>query len=262
METARISAVTHEPLPPDPRQDDREYLLRKLADAQRMAVLGELLSTTTHEFNNLLTTILNYAKLALRYQDDPVARDKSLRKIVMAGERGARITSTILAGARNRSADFQSTDLGGLVEDVLILLERELSRYRIRVDFQKDPVPPIRGIGNQLQQVLMNLLVNARQAMLQGGEVRIRMAHEPGSPFVDLMIRDTGTGIPQDKIRQIFEPFYTNKTGPDETGKGGTGLGLSACRDIIQAHQGRIRVESTVGLGTCFTLRLPVWTSP
>ena len=244
---------------PSPALSEIDLLKSRLHESQRLAVLGELLSTTTHEFNNVLTTILNYAKLALRYKDDPAARDNALKKILAAGERGARITSTILAGARNRSADFAATDLIRLLDDVLVLLERELTRYRIRIDFQRVMVPPVRGIGNQLQQVFINLLINARQAMPNGGEVRISLQHDAANGLVDLCLRDTGSGIPPDKIRQIFEPYYTSKAGPDETGKGGTGLGLASCSDIIKAHQGRIRVDSTLGVGTAFTIRLPVW---
>jgi signal transduction histidine kinase len=236
--------------------DDLRVRMREL---QSMAVLGELLSTTTHEFNNVLTTILNYAKLAIRYKDDAAASENALRKILAAGERGAKITSTILATARNRSPDYAPTDLSQMVEDALVLLERELMRYRVRVDFQRAEVPRVRGVGNQLQQVLINLLVNARQAMPHGGEVRITLRHDEQNRLVELSIRDTGSGIPADQLRHIFEPYFTSKSGPDETGKGGTGLGLAACSDIIKAHQGRIRVESTVGIGTAFTIRLPVW---
>ena len=85
------------------------------------------------------------------------------------------------------------------------------------------------------------------QAIGEGGEVRIRLCRDPETGMVELMVRDSGDGIPQDKLPRIFEPFYSTKTGPDASGKGGTGLGLSACRDIIEAHRGRIRVESTVG---------------
>ena len=106
--------------------------------------------------------------------------------------------------------------------------------------------------------MLLNLLINARQAMPSGGRVLIRLEHDAAADMVDLVVRDTGCGIPADKLPRIFEPFFTTKSGPDETGKGGTGLGLASCRQIIEAHRGRIRVESTVGKGTQFTIKLPV----
>jgi signal transduction histidine kinase len=126
------------------------------------------------------------------------------------------------------------------------------------VDKQFQPIPEAMVCSNQIQQVLLNLLINARQAMPGGGRVLIRLAHDAESNTVDLVVRDYGCGIPADKITKIFDPFYTTKSGPDASGKGGTGLGLSLCKDIIEAHHGRIRVDSTPGKGTAFTLKLPV----
>lgn len=232
-------------------------LKRQLLDAQRMSALGELVGTTTHEFNNVLMTIINYAKMGLRNRED-ATRDKALQRILSAGERAATITQTILSMARNRSADFEPTDLEQLVAESLVLLERELSKYRVTVDFQADEVPRVMVHGNQIQQIILNLLINARQAMADGGEVQIRITRDPSEPFVQLRVRDNGCGIPQDKLYRIFEPYFSTKSGPDASGKGGTGLGLSSCRQIIEAHRGRIRVESSVGKGTAFTIRLPV----
>jgi signal transduction histidine kinase len=117
----------------------------------------------------------------------------------------------------------------------------------------------VRAVGNQIQQVLLNLMTNARQAMPGGGELILRVSHDAADGLVDLMVRDTGSGIPREQLPKIFDRFFTTKTGPDATGKGGSGVGLSACRDIVEAHHGRIRVESTVGKGTAFIVRLPVW---
>jgi signal transduction histidine kinase len=231
-------------------------LQQQLAQTQKLAVLGELLSTTTHEFNNVLMTILNYARLGLRHKDE-ATRDKALDKILAASQRAAKITSSILAAARNRSNNFEPTSLRQIVEDALVLLDRELAKYRITVESQIADVPDVLAIGNQVQQVLLNLLINARQAMPSGGRILIRLDYDAAGGMVDLVVRDTGAGIPADKLPRIFEPFFTTENGPDETGKGGTGLGLSACRQIIEAHRGRVRVESTVGKGTQFTIKLP-----
>jgi signal transduction histidine kinase len=108
-----------------------------------------------------------------------------------------------------------------------------------------------------VQQVLMNLLTNARQAMPSGGQVIIRTADNAQTGTVDLSVRDTGPGIAMELLPRIFERGFSTKSGPDETGKGGAGLGLSACREMIEAQGGKIRVESAVGRGTQFTLRLP-----
>jgi two-component system NtrC family sensor kinase len=139
------------------------------------------------------------------------------------------------------------------------LLEREMQKYRISVDIDiAQDIPEISAIGNQIQQVLMNLLINARQAMSEGGQLVIKLKKNLQNNTVDLSVRDYGPGISQEKLRKIFDPFYSTKAGPDETGKGGTGVGLSTCKNIIEAHGGKIRVESSLGKGTCFTLMFPM----
>ena len=232
-------------------------LQQQLAHAQKLTALGELVSTTTHEFNNVLMTILNYSKMGMRHKDE-ATRDKALEKIFAAAQRAAKITSSVLAVARNRSGAFEPTDLKQIVTDTLVLMERELSKYRISLETQLNDVPEAQAIGNQIQQVLLNLLINARQAMPSGGRVLIKLEHDQAGGTVDLSVRDTGCGISAEKLPRIFEPFYTTKSGPDDSGMGGTGLGLSACRQIIESHRGRIRVESTPGKGTQFTIKLPV----
>lgn len=234
-------------------------LQQQLRQAQKLTALGELLGTTTHEFNNILTAVINYAKMGMRHHDQPT-RDKAFEKILTAGNRAAKVTASILGLARNRSDALEPTDLGPLVDDVLVLLERELTKYKVSVEKQFDPAPPALANGNQIQQVLINLLINARQAMPGGGRVILKLQHDRTANMVDLVVRDTGGGIPAEQLRRIFEPYFTTKSGPDASGKGGTGLGLSMCREIMEAHHGRIRVESTVGKGTAFTLKLPAAT--
>jgi len=232
-------------------------LKARLAESQKLTSLGELLGTTTHEFNNVLTTVINYAKMGMRHKD-AATRDKAFEKILAAGQRAAKISASVLALARRRSGRFEPTNLVELVEQCLILLERELSKYHIVVEKYFHPAPPAMVNPNQIQQVLLNLLINARQAMPSGGRVVIKIVHDPAEKTVDLTVRDTGCGIAPEHLPHIFDPFFTTKQGPDASGKGGTGLGLSMCREIIEAHRGRIRVESTVGKGTAFILRLPV----
>jgi signal transduction histidine kinase len=236
------------------RKIDR--LQQQLSQSQRLATIGELSSTTTHEFNNLLMTIINYAKLGIRHQD-AATRDKSLNKILDAANRASKVTQTILGLARNRSGQKEPTDLAALVQDTLVLLEKEMQRYRIAVETELDNTPPAIAEANQIQRVLINLLTNARQAIGEAGWVKIRLSHDVESKQVILMIRDSGPGIPAEQLPRIFEPFYSTKQGPDASGKGGTGLGLSSCREIIEDHHGKIRVESSVGKGTAFYLRLP-----
>jgi signal transduction histidine kinase len=222
-----------------------------------MAALGELASTTTHEFNNILTTIINYAKLGLRHKDE-ASRDKALTKILAAAVRAEKITNSVLGLARNRGHQRAPTDLAELVSQSLVLLEREMQKHRVQVELQTEPAPPALVSGNEIQQVLLNLLTNARQAMPRGGRVLIRIAPDAAAGTVDLTVRDTGSGIPADVLPRIFDRYFTTKTGPDASGLGGTGVGLATCREIVEAHQGRIRVESTVGVGTAFTIKLPI----
>jgi len=236
-------------------------LQQQLIEAQRMSALGELVGTTTHEFNNVLMTIINYAKLGLRNKDD-ATRDKALDKIMTAARRAEKITNSVLGLARNRKEEFAPTNLAQILEESLVLLEREMLKYRVAVHCQFADAPPVRAIGNQIQQVLLNLMTNARQAMPSGGELVLRITYDESAGAVDLTVRDSGSGIPREQLPKIFERFYSTKDGPDESGKGGTGVGLATCKDIIDAHQGRIRVESTVGKGTAFIIRLPVFKQP
>lgn len=252
------SPAVSQPVAPPSAQEQVAALRRELAQMQRMAALGELTGTTTHEFNNVLMTIINYAKLGLRHRDD-ATRDKALDKILSAAQRAERIVNSVLGMARNRSQDFAPTDLAALVDESLVLLEREMQKYRVRIVKEFAAVPAARAIGNQIQQVLLNLMTNARQAMPSGGVLTLRIEHAVNENLVDLTVRDTGEGIPRERLPRIFDRYYTTKKGPDSTGKGGMGVGLSTCRDIIQAHGGRVRVETVVGRGTAFTVRLPVW---
>ncbi|MBX3417959.1 MAG: sensor histidine kinase [Pirellulaceae bacterium] len=238
-------------------QEQIASLQQQLIEAQRASALGELVGTTTHEFNNILMTVMNYAKLGLRHQDQ-AARDRAFTKILQASERAAEITRSVLGMARNRKPNFEPTQLAELIREAMFLLEKEMQKYRIAVELEIHEVPKIPVIANQIQQVLLNLLINARQAMPNGGRLVVRLIQDTATQTVDLIVRDFGVGIPAESLKRIFDSYYTTKRGPDATGKGGTGLGLAACRNIVQVHQGKIRVESTVGKGTCFTIKLPM----
>jgi len=239
-----------------PMEQQIEQLKKQLEQMQKLTALGELVSTTTHEFNNVLMTVINYAKLGIAHKDT-ATRDKALDKILTAANRAAKITNGILGVARNRKPGREPTSLATLLDDCLLLLERELNKYRISVERYINDVPEAYVNANQIQQVLLNMVINARQAMRNGGRIVVKLTYDEKEDMIHLMIRDFGSGIPADKLPHIFDAFFSTKSGPDESGKGGTGLGLSMCREIIESHQGRIRVESTVKRGTAFTLMLP-----
>jgi signal transduction histidine kinase len=237
-------------------REEIESLQRQLLQSQRLCSLGALAASVAHEFNNILTTVINYAKLGLNNKDE-ASRTKSLEKILAAGERAAKITGGMLGFARSKSDERRATDIVQLVSEVLVLVEKDLSKHRVKLETRFRGRPQAVICATQVQQIILNLIINARQAMPKGGHLRVEVRASRDASMVEIIVADTGTGIPAEQLRHIFDPFYTTKDGPDDTGKGGTGLGLSICRDIIEAHNGRIRVESLVGRGTTFTVKLP-----
>ena len=240
--------------------EEVEALRGQLVALQRVSSLGVLAGGICHELNNALTPILNYAKLGLR-NPDPEYRRKAFEKILEGAQRAAAITGGVLGLARPRADRLEATDLVRLTEEVLLLVNKDMSKHRVQADFQAEGRPHARVIPAQIQQVLMNLIINARQAMPRGGVVQVRVAHDPTGRLAEIRVADNGVGIAPADLRRIFEPFFTTKTGPDSSGLGGTGLGLAVCRDIVEAHHGRLRAESRVGQGTTFTLRLPACAS-
>jgi signal transduction histidine kinase len=235
---------------------EADQLRQQLLQAQKLSSVGALASSVAHEFNNILTTIINYARLALRSTDE-VPRTQALEKILKGSQRAATIISSMLGFARNSSTQRAPTDLVNLVEEVLLLADKDLSKHRVHVEKKYHGRPQACVVPGQIEQVLLNLIINARQAMPRGGHLRVEVRENPHTQMVELSVADSGVGIPADRLRLIFEPFYTTKE-PDANGHGGTGLGLSVCRQIIEQHQGRIRVESLVGKGSTFTVKLPL----
>ncbi|MFL5340081.1 MAG: sensor histidine kinase [Gemmataceae bacterium] len=237
--------------------NETDQLRQQLLQAQRLSSVGALASSVAHEFNNILTTIINYARLGLRAENDLAARTQAFEKILKGGNRAATIVNSMLGFARNHSTQKQPTDLARLVEEVLLLTEKDLSKHRIQVETKFHDRPTAVVVPGQIEQILLNLVINARQAMPSGGRLRIDARSNLRSRMAEIRIADSGVGIAPDQLRLIFEPFYTTKA-PDEHGHGGTGLGLSVCRQIIEQHNGRIRVESLVGKGSTFTIKLPL----
>ena len=231
-------------------------LQQQLLQAQKLCTVGELASSITHEFNNILTTVINYAKLGLRHKDN-ATREKSLEKILQAGQRASRITTGMLSYARRGTDRREALNLIDLAQDVLVLVEKDLQIHRIRLQTHLEGIPIALVNASQIQQVLLNLIVNARQAMETGGTLTLIVRPNVETGLAEISVQDTGCGIPPETLRRIFEPFFTTKTA-DSHGQGGTGLGLSLARDVIESHHGRIRVESAMGQGTTFTLKLPL----
>jgi signal transduction histidine kinase len=235
---------------------ETEQLRQQLLQAQKLSSVGTLASSVAHEFNNILTTIINYAKLGIRAENE-AARLNALEKILKAGQRAAAITGSMLGFARKSTNRREVCDVVSLVEEVLVLTAKDLSKHHIEVETRFEGRPKASVVPGQIEQILLNLIINARQAMSRGGRLRVQVRENQEARLIEIRIADSGCGIPPEKLRLIFEPFYTTKE-PDAEGHGGTGLGLSVCRQIIEQHRGRIRVESLVGKGSAFTVKLPI----
>ncbi len=240
-------------------QEELEALRHRVIELQRVSSLGILAGSICHELNNALMPLLNYAKLGLRSNDQEF-RDRAFRKILEASQRAAGITGGILGLARPRGDRRSLTDLVRLTDEVILLVEKELRKHRVTLDYKIATGPRPFALTNpaEIQQVLLNLVINARQAMPEGGTLRLSVGTDPEGRWVELAVSDTGSGIAPEYLRRIFEPFFTTKNGPDASGLGGTGLGLSVCREIVEAHFGRLRAESHPGKGSTFTLILPL----
>lgn len=235
---------------------ETESLRQQLMRAQRLSSVGTLASSVAHEFNNILTTIINYSKLGLKPTATEASRLQALEKINKASQRAATIVGSMLGFARNQATTRELTDLVSLVEDVLTLCDKDLAKHQVQVEKRFSGRPKVPVVRGQIEQILLNLIINARQAMPRGGRLTIDIRENATSDMAEIHICDTGVGIPPDQLRMIFDPFFTTKD-PDDQGHGGNGLGLSVCRQIIEQHHGRIRVESVVGKGSRFTVKLP-----
>ncbi|QEH38586.1 Sensor protein ZraS [Aquisphaera giovannonii] len=244
-------------------REELNALRRQVVALQRISSLGVLAGGVFHELNNALTPIVNYAKLGLR-NPDPAYRERALLRIQEAGQRAAAIAGGMLGLSRpGRDPNHRAAvDLNRLVDEVVLLVGKDLARHKVRLEVQMPARPYARVNPAQIQQVLINLLINARQAMPAGGVVTLRVAPDASGRLAELSVTDRGVGIAPEDLRRIFEPFFSTKAGPDDSGVGGTGLGLAVCRDIVEAHHGRLRAESRLGRGSTFTLVLPACPPP
>ena len=225
-----------------------------MVQSEKLASLGQLASGMAHEIHNPLSIISGEAQLYLeRFKNKNQDVDEVLKSIIEECQRAADITRRILRFAKPAPSDFVAVDIKATVEESLTLAgyQTRLERIERIVRMAKD-LPKVRGNQNQLQEVILNLILNASQAMGKEGGKLILSVTSPNAQQVELRVEDTGPGIPAGKITKIFDPFYTTK----ETG---TGLGLFVSQRIIQAHGGSMDVQSKEGEGTCFTIRLPVW---
>jgi PAS domain S-box-containing protein len=236
----------------------------QLRQSQKMEAVGRLAGGVAHDFNNLLTIINGQARLLLEEPAAPDELQRGLEEVVRAGNRAAELTRQLLAFSRRQVLQPRLVDLNAVISETERMLRRLIGEDVELVVSLDAGLDPVMADAGQMAQVLMNLAVNARDAMPGGGRLRLESRNvrlqaplawsagrlEPGD-YVRLSVRDTGTGIEPDHLTRIFEPFFTTKG----VGKG-TGLGLSTVYGIVQQSGGVMRVESEVGRGTCFEIYL------
>lgn len=235
---------------------ERVELESQLSQADKLSSIGLLAAGVAHEVNTPLAVISSYAQmLSKQLQGDP-QKSGLMEKITRQTFRASEIVNNLLNFSRTSGTEFTSVDVTRIITDTLALLEHQFKMSKIKVqDELADHTPPIYGNVGRLQQVFLNLFLNARDAMPDGGTLRVATSN--GSN-VSVMVSDTGSGIAQEHIRRIYDPFFTTKTSPAEGQNRGTGLGLSVTYGIIQEHSGNIRVDSVAGQGTTFTLDFPM----
>lgn len=233
-------------------EQHRAEMEASLRHADRLATIGQLASGVAHELNEPLGNVLGFAQLALKAQDVPAQVRADLSRIAEAALRGREIIRKMLVFARQAPASKQPTNLNGVVEEAMFLLEAGCENPGVRFvrqlgaglpDLEADPV--------QIRQVVTNLVINAMQAIQAEGTVTVRT--EAGQDAVVLSVRDTGSGMTPEVLRRVFDPFFTTK----DVGQG-TGLGLAVVQGIVAGHGGTIDVESEPARGSVFSVRLPV----
>ena len=221
-----------------------------LRQAQKLEAVGTLAGGIAHDFNNLLTVIAGFTQLALSEVSDSSPTSENLKQVLSASDRAARLTKQLLAFSRKQVLKPSVIDLGAVIDDLAPMLRRLIGEHiNLAIDRQPEPARVLADRG-QLEQVIINLVVNARDAMPKGGSLTVRVRRTPEG--VIFVTKDDGMGIPEHVRERIFEPFFTTK----EQGKG-TGLGLATVYGIVQQSGGSIDVESDVGVGTTFTIILP-----
>lgn len=249
---------------------ERRHLEEQLRQAQKMESIGQLAGGVAHDFNNLLTVIHGHAALLLGDTDFNTKHHDALREIARASERAASLTRQLLAFSRKQPMQIREVDVNDAVSDITRMLQRVLGEP-ITLHCEYSPMlPTVKADQSMLEQVIMNLAVNARDAMPKGGTLTLRThkvirgsmlasgltdAHD--GTYVCLTAQDSGTGIPPELLSRIFEPFFTTK----EPGKG-TGLGLATVYGIVKQHGGWVDVQSTLGHGAAFTIYLPASSTP
>jgi len=229
----------------------RERMEEQMSQTEKLTSLGLLAAGVAHEVNTPLAVISNYIQMLAKQMPEGDPRQSIIEKIVKQTFRASEIVNNLLNFSRTGAAEAADVDVNRVVEETLSLVAHPLKTAHIQVVKELgQTLPPVRGSANKLQQVFLNLFLNARDAMPSGGMLEVRTAAHNGTVEID--VADTGSGIPREDIHRIFDPFFTTKA----SGRG-TGLGLSVSYGIIKEHAGKIDVRSAPGKGTSFHVEFP-----
>lgn len=231
---------------------DRSELERQLVQADKLSSIGLLAAGVAHEVNTPLAVISTYAQMLAKQVSGDEQKSRLLDKIAKSTFRASEIVNSLLNFSRNSPAEFGQVDVNRVLDETISLIRHQLDKAAVRcaVDLQQDPLT-VRGNAGKLQQVFLNLILNARDAMDKGGTLTVRSWSDGACARID--IRDTGQGIASDTLPRIYDPFFTTKAA-----RKGTGLGLSVTYGIVQEHGGTIEVQSEPGAGTLFHLEFPL----
>ena len=237
------------------KQQQNKSLQLKMGQLQSLANIGANTFMIAHEINNLLTPISNYSELALRNREDKELAEKALNKTVQNCQRAYKIMTSMLSVTTGEAKEKKYSVLKVLIEEIFECLCRDFSKDGIEVNIHIPDDLKVWAVPVEIQQVFMNLILNARDAMLKTGGCLNIMAREDESN-VHIKVNDTGCGIEKKNLKNIFDLFFTTKK-DDQCGTG-SGLGLYFCKKVIEQHNGSITVESSDESGTCFEIILPV----
>lgn len=234
----------------------KKELEGRLTKLQALANLGTLTAMVAHEINNILMPLGNYANVALSNPTDKELTEKALKKTVYNSGRASEILESILSIVNGETAEKKVCRLKQLVDEVFTCMGRDFEKdcIKVKLEIPQDldvPVVPV-----QMQQVIMNLILNAREAMLPGGGSLVLKAWKDDKSVI-IEVWDTGSGITPENMKKIFQPFFSTKSPQSPAARAGSGLGLLFCKEVVESHNGSITVDSSPNKGTKFTITLP-----
>jgi PAS domain S-box-containing protein len=239
---------------------DRTELEAQLSQAEKLSSIGLLAAGVAHEVNTPLAVISSYTQMLTKQVRGDDRLSPLLEKITQQTFRASEIVNGLLNFSRTGTGEFRETDLNAIIRDTLNLIEHQFKTSQVKLDTTLLPdLPPILGNAGKLQQVFLNLFLNAKDAMSGGGTLKVATE---ANGHVSVAISDTGAGIAPEHLQRIYDPFFTTKSAPKDGQRRGTGLGLAVTYGIIQEHAGKIHVESSMGAGTTFYLEFPMLRKP